>query len=127
MTIGYGAPTNDIFYGGCGSMATLLTLESFAGIFLDSICIGMFFARFARATVSSTVWKYILMVNRQLFIDFDGFFDRNVPIQSCLQTMGSFEKYVDIIILCFKFVKGVNINLLKHMYAYMLSEKMMMR
>ncbi|DBA04721.1 TPA: hypothetical protein N0F65_004358 [Lagenidium giganteum] len=49
MTIGYGAPTNDIFYGGCTSMATLLTLESFAGIFLDSICIGMFFARFARA------------------------------------------------------------------------------
>lgn len=27
MTIGYGAPTNDIFYGGCTSMATLLTLE----------------------------------------------------------------------------------------------------
>lgn len=27
MTIGYGAPTNDIFYGGCSSMATLLTLE----------------------------------------------------------------------------------------------------
>ncbi|KDO34554.1 hypothetical protein SPRG_18926 [Saprolegnia parasitica CBS 223.65] len=27
MTIGYGAPTNDIFYGGCGSMALLLTLE----------------------------------------------------------------------------------------------------
>lgn len=49
MTIGYGAPTNDIFYGGCTSMAVLLTLESFAGIFLDSICIGMFFARFARA------------------------------------------------------------------------------
>lgn len=49
MTIGYGAPTNDIFYGGCKSMAVLLTLESFAGIFLDSICIGMFYARFARA------------------------------------------------------------------------------
>ncbi|KAF0687393.1 Aste57867_20862 [Aphanomyces stellatus] len=28
MTIGYGAPTNDIFYGGCGSMALLLTLEA---------------------------------------------------------------------------------------------------
>ncbi|RHY23971.1 hypothetical protein DYB32_009016, partial [Aphanomyces invadans] len=27
MTIGYGAPTNDIFYGSCGSMALLLTLE----------------------------------------------------------------------------------------------------
>lgn len=51
MTIGYGAPTNDIFYGGCSSMATLLTLESFAGIFLDSICIGMFYARFSRANV----------------------------------------------------------------------------
>ncbi|TMW65139.1 hypothetical protein Poli38472_009306 [Pythium oligandrum] len=49
MTIGYGAPTNDIFYGGCSTMAVLLTLESFAGIFLDSICIGMFYARFARA------------------------------------------------------------------------------
>lgn len=83
MTIGYGAPTNDIFYGGCSSMATLLTLEvrpctperppkrttalsltrslslfrttqSFAGIFLDSICIGMFYARFARANVRLT-------------------------------------------------------------------------
>ncbi|OQR93085.1 inward rectifier K channel (IRK-C) family protein [Achlya hypogyna] len=64
MTIGYGAPTNDIFYGGCGSMAVLLTLEvplrrrarfspppqSFSGIFLDCICIGMFFVRFSRAT-----------------------------------------------------------------------------
>ncbi|TDH67853.1 hypothetical protein CCR75_002836 [Bremia lactucae] len=49
MTIGYGAPTNDIFYGGCTSMATLLTLESFAGIILDSVCIGIFYARFARA------------------------------------------------------------------------------
>ncbi|CAI5723528.1 unnamed protein product [Hyaloperonospora brassicae] len=49
MTIGYGAPTNDIFYGGCSSIATLLTLESFAGIILDSICIGIFYARFARA------------------------------------------------------------------------------
>lgn len=27
MTIGYGAPTDDIFYGGCSSMAMLLTLE----------------------------------------------------------------------------------------------------
>jgi hypothetical protein len=27
MTIGYGAPTDDIFYGGCTSIATLLTLE----------------------------------------------------------------------------------------------------
>ncbi|KAF0687391.1 Aste57867_20860 [Aphanomyces stellatus] len=50
MTIGYGAPTNDIFYGGCGSMAALLTLESFSGIFLDAVCIGMFFVRFSRAT-----------------------------------------------------------------------------
>ncbi|KAJ0403503.1 hypothetical protein P43SY_010046 [Pythium insidiosum] len=54
MTIGYGAPTNDIFYGGCSSMAMLLTLESFAGIFLDSICIGMFYARFARANKRAT-------------------------------------------------------------------------
>ena len=76
MTIGYGAPTNDIFYGGCSSIATLLTLEaslthlcsfldftdstdtcgelqSFAGIILDSICIGIFYARFARANVRS--------------------------------------------------------------------------
>ncbi|KAH9186575.1 hypothetical protein AeNC1_011451 [Aphanomyces euteiches] len=50
MTIGYGAPTNDIFYGGCGSMAVILTLESFSGIFLDAVCIGMFFVRFSRAT-----------------------------------------------------------------------------
>nr|CCA20392.1 animal inward rectifier K channel (IRKC) family protein putative [Albugo laibachii Nc14] len=49
MTIGYGAPTNDIFYGGCKTMAILLSLEAYAGIFLDSICIGMFFTRFARA------------------------------------------------------------------------------
>eukprot|EP00644_Phytophthora_capsici_P003461 jgi/Phyca11/535053/estExt2_fgenesh1_pg.C_PHYCAscaffold_310037 len=49
MTIGYGAPTDDIFYGGCASIATLLTLESFAGIILDSVCIGIFYARFARA------------------------------------------------------------------------------
>ncbi|CAH0476003.1 unnamed protein product [Peronospora belbahrii] len=49
MTIGYGAPTDDIFYGGCTSMATLLTLESFAGIVLDSVCIGIFYARFSRA------------------------------------------------------------------------------
>ncbi|EQC41635.1 hypothetical protein SDRG_01593 [Saprolegnia diclina VS20] len=49
MTIGYGAPSDDIFYGGCGSMAFLLTMESFAGIFLDSILIGMFFVRFSRA------------------------------------------------------------------------------
>ncbi|ETV68817.1 hypothetical protein, variant [Aphanomyces astaci] len=50
MTIGYGAPSNDIFYGGCGSMAVILTLESFSGIFLDAVCIGMFFVRFSRAT-----------------------------------------------------------------------------
>lgn len=49
MTIGYGAPTDDIFYGGCTSIATLLTLESFAGIILDSVCIGIFYARFSRA------------------------------------------------------------------------------
>ncbi|CAI5732181.1 unnamed protein product [Peronospora destructor] len=49
MTIGYGAPTDDIFYGGCTSVATLLTLESFAGIILDSVCIGIFYARFSRA------------------------------------------------------------------------------
>ncbi|KAG7397269.1 G protein-activated inward rectifier potassium channel 2 [Phytophthora boehmeriae] len=49
MTIGYGAPTNDIFYGGCTTIATLLTLESFAGIILDSVCIGIFYARFSRA------------------------------------------------------------------------------
>lgn len=49
MTIGYGAPTDDIFYGGCTSIATLLTFESFAGIILDSVCIGIFYARFARA------------------------------------------------------------------------------
>ncbi|OQS05715.1 inward rectifier K channel (IRK-C) family protein [Thraustotheca clavata] len=50
MTIGYGAPTSDILYGGCKSMAILLTLESFSGIFLNCICVGMFFVRFARAT-----------------------------------------------------------------------------
>ncbi|KAF4032550.1 Inward rectifier potassium channel transmembrane domain-containing protein [Phytophthora infestans] len=49
MTIGYGAPTDDIFYGGCTSIATLLTLESFSGIILDSVCIGIFYARFSRA------------------------------------------------------------------------------
>ncbi|OQS04533.1 inward rectifier K channel (IRK-C) family protein [Thraustotheca clavata] len=49
MTIGYGAPSDDIFYGGCSSMAFLLTMESFSGIFLDSILIGMFFVRFSRA------------------------------------------------------------------------------
>lgn len=27
MTIGYGAPMDDIFYGGCSSIASLLTLE----------------------------------------------------------------------------------------------------
>ncbi|RHY23968.1 hypothetical protein DYB32_009013 [Aphanomyces invadans] len=43
MTIGYGAPTNDIFYGGCSSMALLLTVESIAGVFLNSICVGVFF------------------------------------------------------------------------------------
>ncbi|KAI9911441.1 hypothetical protein PsorP6_009765 [Peronosclerospora sorghi] len=52
MTIGYGAPMDDIFYGHCTSMATLLTLEvSFVGILLDAVCIGIFYARFARATV----------------------------------------------------------------------------
>lgn len=49
MTIGYGAPKGDIFFQDCGSMAILLTIESFAGIFLDSICIGIFFARLSRA------------------------------------------------------------------------------
>ncbi|CEG49734.1 animal inward rectifier k channel (irk-c) family protein [Plasmopara halstedii] len=49
MTIGYGAPMDDIFFGGCTSIATLLTFESFAGIILDSVCIGIFYARFARA------------------------------------------------------------------------------
>ncbi|RHY19817.1 hypothetical protein DYB25_013254 [Aphanomyces astaci] len=51
MTIGYGAPTNDIFYGGCSSMALLLTVESVSGIFLDSLCFGVFFVRFSRATL----------------------------------------------------------------------------
>ncbi|ETV91904.1 hypothetical protein, variant 1 [Aphanomyces invadans] len=54
MTIGYGAPTNDIFYGGCSSMALLLTVESIAGVFLNSICVGVFFVRFARATKRAT-------------------------------------------------------------------------
>ena len=49
MTIGYGAPKDDIFFQDCSSMAILLTVESFAGIFLDSICIGVFFARLSRA------------------------------------------------------------------------------
>ncbi|ETV91913.1 hypothetical protein, variant 3 [Aphanomyces invadans] len=50
MTIGYGAPTNDIFYGSCGSMALLLTLESFSGIFINSLMVGMFFIHFSRAS-----------------------------------------------------------------------------
>ncbi|CAK4149075.1 unnamed protein product [Aphanomyces euteiches] len=50
MTIGYGAPTNDIFYGGCGSMALLLTLESFSGIFINALMVGMFFIHFSRAS-----------------------------------------------------------------------------
>ncbi|KAF0717163.1 hypothetical protein AaE_010917, partial [Aphanomyces astaci] len=54
MTIGYGAPTNDIFYGGCSSMALLLTVESVSGIFLDSLCFGVFFVRFSRATRRAT-------------------------------------------------------------------------
>ncbi|KAF0687392.1 Aste57867_20861 [Aphanomyces stellatus] len=64
MTIGYGAPTNDIFYGGCSSMAALLTLESIAGIFLNSICVGMFFVRFARATkrANSIVFSTVAVV-----------------------------------------------------------------
>ncbi|KAF0724966.1 hypothetical protein AaE_009736, partial [Aphanomyces astaci] len=50
MTIGYGAPTDDIFYGGCGSMALLLTLESFSGIFINALMVGMFFIHFSRAS-----------------------------------------------------------------------------
>ncbi|KAH9125046.1 hypothetical protein AeMF1_004278, partial [Aphanomyces euteiches] len=64
MTIGYGAPTNDIFYGGCSSMALLLTVESIGGIFLNSICVGMFFVRFARATkrANSIIFSEVAVV-----------------------------------------------------------------
>lgn len=37
-------------------MAILLSLEAYAGIFLDSICIGMFFTRFARANVGNEMF-----------------------------------------------------------------------
>ena len=46
MTIGFGA--SDPFFKGCASMSVLITLESLAGVLLDSLCFGLIFQRLAR-------------------------------------------------------------------------------
>ena len=49
FTIGFGTNGGDVFFGDCVWVQTIITLESFCGILLDALAIGIIFQRFSRA------------------------------------------------------------------------------
>ncbi|KAL4175422.1 hypothetical protein KRP22_000388 [Phytophthora ramorum] len=49
FTIGFGTNGGDVFFGDCVWVQTIITLESFFGILLDALAIGIIFQRFSRA------------------------------------------------------------------------------
>ncbi|KAL3660986.1 hypothetical protein V7S43_014001 [Phytophthora oleae] len=49
FTIGFGTNGGDVFFGDCVWVQTIITLESFMGILLDALAIGIIFQRFSRA------------------------------------------------------------------------------
>ncbi|CAI5711315.1 unnamed protein product [Hyaloperonospora brassicae] len=49
FTIGFGTNGGDVFFGECIWVQTIITLESFCGILLDALAIGIIFQRFSRA------------------------------------------------------------------------------
>ncbi|TDH67809.1 hypothetical protein CCR75_007204 [Bremia lactucae] len=49
FTIGFGTNGGDVFFGNCVWVQTIITLESFVGILLDALAIGIIFQRFSRA------------------------------------------------------------------------------
>ncbi|CEG48949.1 animal inward rectifier k channel (irk-c) family protein [Plasmopara halstedii] len=49
FTIGFGTNGGDVFFGRCVWVQTIITLESFMGILLDALAIGIIFQRFSRA------------------------------------------------------------------------------
>uniref|UniRef100_A0AAV1V587 Uncharacterized protein n=1 Tax=Peronospora matthiolae TaxID=2874970 RepID=A0AAV1V587_9STRA len=49
FTIGFGTNGGDVFFGQCVWVQTIITLESFCGILLDALAIGIIFQRFSRA------------------------------------------------------------------------------
>ena len=41
FTIGFGTNGGDVFFGGCAWVQTIITLESFCGVLLDALVIGI--------------------------------------------------------------------------------------
>ena len=48
ITIGYGAQGDDVFFNDCAAPLILIITQSFVGILLDSLAIGIVFQRFSR-------------------------------------------------------------------------------
>jgi hypothetical protein len=40
MTIGYGAPQNDVYFGQCGVVLFLISSQTVLGVILNTICLG---------------------------------------------------------------------------------------
>jgi hypothetical protein len=54
MTIGYGAPQNDVYFGQCSSVLLLISTQTVLGVLVNTCCLGVIFTRLSRGQTRAT-------------------------------------------------------------------------